>query len=334
MFRRILNRLLVFCLTVWLALTVNFAIVHLTPADPIAGILGRMGSRGQSVEGGNAIVEFYRATFALDQPLIVQYFSYLRNLLSGNLGYSLSYFPQTVNDVLLRAIPWSVGLLVTSVAIAFVVGNLVGALGAWQKGRSIFKVLTYIFMTISAVPFYLLALILLYVLAFRLAIFPTGGSFSIGSARDFSLATALDFIHHAALPVLSISLGLVGFWALSMRGVMTTVLGQDYIAYARVKGLSEKTMFTRYGMRNAILPQVTALAIDLGQLISGQVLVEAIFNYPGVGTVLFNALRTSDYFVIQGVVLFIVLTVSLAMLIVDLAYPLIDPRITGQRAER
>ena len=334
MLRRTIIRILIFCLTVWVAITVNFIIVRATPVDPIAGILGRMASKGQSVQGGAEIVAFYRDTFALDEPWPVQYFMYLRQLLSGNLGYSLAYFPATVGDVLLHAIPWSLGLLLTAVSIAFVVGNLLGALGSWRRAPLVLRGLIYLSMTISEVPFYLLALILLYLFAFMWPILPTGGSFTVGSTRDFSLATAIDFIRHAILPVGSIALGLVGFWALSMRGVMTTVLDEDYLMYGRVKGLRERTLFLHYGVRNAILPQVTALAIDMGQLISGQVLVEAIFNYPGVGTVLFNALRTSDYFVIQGVVLFIIVSVSLAMLVVDLVYPLIDPRITAGEAGR
>jgi len=329
-----IKRLLVFLTTILIAITINFLVVRLTPVDPIAGLLGRMASRGMSIEGGDQIVAFYRETFALDEPLFIQYLIYLKNLLSGNLGYSLSYFPQTVESVLLRAIPWSVGLLFSGVAIAFVLGNLLGALAVWPGASRIMKGLTYGFITLAAVPFYILALILLYVFAFMWPILPTGGAFPVGATRDFSLTTILHFINHATLPVLAIALGLVGFWALSMRGVMTSVLGQDYLNYARIKGLRTGSIFLHYGLRNALLPQVTLLAIDMGKLISGQVLVEAIFNYPGVGTVLFNALRTADYFVIQGTVLFIIISVSSAMLMVDLIYPLLDPRIRQGRVER
>ena len=327
-------RLLIFVATILIALTINFLVIHLTPVDPVAGILGRMASRGASVKDGAEIVARYREVFALDQPLLVQYLSYLKNLASGNLGYSLSYFPQTVEAVLLRAIPWSLGLLFAGVSIAFVFGNLLGALAAWPGTSRVFGPLMYVFITISSVPFYILALVLLYLFAFHWPLLPAGGSFSVGGARDVSLATAVDFLRHATLPVLSIALGLIGFWALSMRSVMTMVLGQDYLAYARIKGLRERTIFVRYGLRNAAVPQVTSLAMDMGMLISGQVLVESIFNYPGVGTVLFNALRTSDYFVVQGVVLFIIVSVATAMLLVDLIYPMLDPRIQQQGALR
>jgi len=334
MSHRVVSRLAIYFVTILLAITLNFIVVRITPADPIAAILGRMASKGLSVSGGQQIVELYTKTFALDQPIIVQYFLYLKNLLHGDLGYSLSYFPQPVSAVLFRAIPWTLGLLAAAVLIAFVLGNLLGAAAAWPRSPRYIRGLIYVFLTFSAVPYYLMALILLYVFAFHLQIFPVGGTFSVGGSRGFNLDAIIDVVHHAALPVLSLALGLIGFWALSMRGVMTTVLGEDYLAYARVKGLKERTIFLRYGMRNAMLPQFTALAIDIGQLISGQVLVEAIFAYPGVGTVLFNALRTADYFVIQGVVLFIIVSVATTMLIIDLLYPMLDPRVRSGEAVR
>ena len=189
----------------------------------------------------------------------------MKNLLMGDLGYSLAYFPQKVSAVVLRAVPWSLGLLLFSVLLAFTIGNLLGALAVWRRAHWLLQGLIYFFMTLSAMPFYLLALILLYLFAFHWPIFPIGGTFTVGSSREFGLATALDFLRHATLPALSISLGLIGFWALSMRGVMATIMGEDFLVYARIKGLRERTIFLRYGMRNALLPQVTALAIDIGQ---------------------------------------------------------------------
>ncbi len=185
-------------------------------------------------------------------------------------------------------------------------------------------------MPLSSIPYYILAFILVYLLAMLIPLFPLTGTFTFGSVRGFDLPTLMDLAWHAALPVLSIALSLVGFWALSIRGTMTMVSGEDYLTYARLKGLKERRIFGRYAMRNALLPQVTALAIDLGRMISGAILVEIIFNYPGVGEVLFNALRDADYFVIQGVVMFIIVSVALATLIVDLLYPLLDPRIRYQ----
>jgi len=335
MWRYVIRRIGAFLLTILFAVTLNFTVIHLTPIDPIAGILGRLAGRGVSVEGGQKLVELYTRTFALDRPIAVQYLIYLRNLvLHGDLGYSLSYFPEKVSAVILRAVPWSLGLLFSAIMIAFILGNLLGALAVWSRAPKLFRGLMLLFMSFSAVPCYLLALILLYLFAFLWPILPAGGSFTPGSARNFDLQTLIEVLQHAALPVLSITLGLIGFYSLSMRGVMTTVLGEDYLMYARVKGLKESTIFLRYGMRNALVPQVTALAIDLGLLVSGQVVVETIFSYPGIGTVLFNALRTADYFVVQGIVLFIIVSVALTMLLVDLLYPLLDPRVRYANSAR
>lgn len=322
------RRIGLFLITVLAALSLNFAIIHLTPADPVAALLGRLESRGVSVEGGQRMVELYREQFALDQPIWIQYLLYLKNLVvNRDLGYSLAYFPVKVNEVILGAVPWTIGLLLVATLVAFTIGNVLGALAVWPTVPRWAKWAIYGSMSLAAVPFYLLALILLYLFAFRWNLLPIGGTFTPGAARGMNLSTLLDLAKHAILPVMSLALGLIGFWALSMRGVMASLLGDDYLRYARAKGLKERTVFFKYGMRNAMLPQVTYLAIDLGRLISGQVLVETIFNYPGLGTVLFKALGSGDYFVVQGVVLFIIVSTALATLLLDIAYPLLDPRI-------
>ncbi|MCE2488775.1 MAG: ABC transporter permease [Anaerolineae bacterium] len=320
-------RLATFVLTILVASTLNFAISRLTPQDPIAALLGRMASRGRTVENGAEILALYRERLGLDDPLPQQYLNYMGNLLRGDLGYSLAFFPIKAEAVILRALPWTIGLLSVATLLAFTVGNLLGALAVWPRVPAGFRWLVYLSMPFSAVPYYLLALILVYLFALNWSVFPLGGAFTPGSVRGFDLATLGDLLHHATLPVLSVVLAVIGFWALSMRGIMATVLGDDYLIYAQARGLRSRRIFSHYAMRNAMLPQVTALAIDFGRLISGQVLVEIIFNYPGVGWVLYNALRAADFFVIQGVTLFMVFAVALATLILDLIYPLLDPRI-------
>ena len=324
------RRMATFLLTILVASTLNFAITRLTPQDPIAALLGRMASRGRSVENGAEITALFRQRLGLDAPLWQQYLNYLGGLLRGDLGYSLSFFPIKAEAVILRALPWTLGLLSLATLLAFVAGNLLGALAIWPRVPRGFRWLVYLIMPFSAVPYYLLALILVYVFALIIPIFPLGGAFTVGSERGFNLATLADLLHHAALPILSVILAVVGFWALGMRGIMATVLGEDYLLYAQARGLRQRRIFSHYAMRNAMLPQITALAIDLGRLISGQVLVEIIFNYPGVGWVLYNALRTADFFVIQGVTLFMIFTVAVATLLLDLVYPLLDPRIRYQ----
>jgi peptide/nickel transport system permease protein len=234
-------------------------------------------------------------------------------------------------SMLRSAIPWSVGLLLTATLMSFAIGTLVGALMAWGKGPRFLRTIFPAFFTFSAVPFYLMGIMLLYIFAFRLELFPLFGGFSAHRIPEATLSFWLDIGKHAILPAFSIVLAQIGFWALGMRSMMVTMQGEDYMLQAEAKGLKERRIFFRYGMRNAILPQITGLALALGTIISGAILVEVVFAYPGVGNVLVTAVRGFDWFVLQGVVFLVIITVALSMLIIDLIYPLLDPRISYRR---
>lgn len=320
------RRLAMFCAVVLAAITINFIVPRLAPGDPTAAVLEQLMARGQQVEGAQDIMASYRARFGLDDPILIQYWNYVVNSLRLDLGTSISYFPQPVASAILAALPWTISLLAVSTLIAFGLGSLIGALLAWPGSPRAVRRLAPFLMVLSAIPYYLLALIILYLLAIWTKWFPLGGAYS-ALPTGFSLQVALDLVYHAFLPALSIVLAGVGFWALGMRGAMINVLGEDYLTLADAKGLKNNRIFFRYAIRNAMLPQVTALAIALGTAASGSVLVEVAFNYPGIGYLLYNALRSSDYFLIQGVAFFLVLTVAFAVLVLDLVYPLLDPRI-------
>ncbi len=182
------------------------------------------------------------------------------------------------------------------------------------------------------IPFFLLGLILIYFLAFRFPVLPMFGGYSAGAFPALTVAFVLDLIRHAILPALSIVLVATGGWALSMRGMMVTTQGEDYVTFAEAKGLRSSTIFFRYCVRNALLPQATGLALALGQIVSGAVLVEVIFGYPGIGTLLFQAIRENDYFLIQGIVFIVILALGFATLLLDAIYPLLDPRISYRKA--
>jgi peptide/nickel transport system permease protein len=219
--------------------------------------------------------------------------------------------------------------LVTTV-LAFTVGTLLGALAAWPRTPAVLNLLVTPLMTLSAIPFYILGLILVYVLAFTLKWFPLSGGYDTMTIPHLSWDFALDVLHHSILPAFSIILASLGSWAIGMRGMIISGLGEDYITFAEAKGLKGQEIFFRYALRNALLPQTTALALSLGYIVSGAVLVEVVFGYPGVGTVLYQAIRLFDYFVIYGVVIMLIFAIGLAMLVMDLIYPLLDPRITYQ----
>jgi len=244
-----------------------------------------------------------------------------------DFGLSLSNFPTPVSAIIGAALPWTIGLLATSTLIAFLIGTLLGALLVWRGTPRILRTTLPALMIAAAVPYYLLAILLLSVLAFGLHLFPASGTAPIGMAESTGLARATEIVGSSFLPALSIILAGLGGWMLGMRALMVSVLGSDYLLLAEAKGLSGRRILFRYAIRNAILPQVTVLALSLGSIVSGAVLVEVIFSYPGLGSMLYRAIQNADYTAIQGITFILVVAVGLAILVLDLVYPLLDPRI-------
>ena len=325
----LVHRLLIMVPTLIAISIVIFVIINLPPGDYFSTYIAELQSQG---EGANlAKVAFLKAQYGFDKPLWQQYLYYWRDILRFDLGVSLADFPQPVISKVRSALPWTLGLLGVSTVLSFSLGTLLGALAAWPRAPRFVQALLPPFMLMSAIPFFLLAIILMSLFAVEWRIFPPGGGFDPITMVRFNLGTILDIIYHAMLPALSLVLGGIGAWALGMRAMMVTTLGEDYITFAEAKGLPARRIFIWYGLRNALLPQVTHLAIALGSILSGAVLVEAMFSYPGLGGLLFGAIAGKDYFVIQGIVLMLILALALSLLIVDLIYPLIDPRIRYQQ---
>ncbi len=331
--RYVLGRLLFFFVVVWAGVTLIFFLPRLAPGrDPVRERLGMMVAMGgMNAENVERLAKAYEEKFGLDLPLWKQYLNYLGDVARFNLGYSLAKFPTRVIDVIAPAVPWTIALLSVSTLIAFTLGSLLGGLLAWQGSPRWLRLLLPPLFTFSAIPFYLLGLILLYLFAFRLKWFPLTGGSQILTMPSVTFGYFIELIYHSILPSLSIVLASVGFWSLSMRGMMITVEGEDYVTLAEAKGLPSGRVFLWYAMRNALLPQTTALALSLGTILSGSLLVEIMFNYPGIGSALFTAITSFDYFVIYGIVFMIVITIALVTLILDLIYPLLDPRISYQK---
>lgn len=327
----IVKRLGVFLIIIWIAATVNFLIPRMAPVNPVRErLLQAVSFGGAGKTDLEKVVASYEARFGLNQPLWKQYLSYMGDVARLDFGVSIANFPAKVTDIILRALPWTISLLALSTLLAFAVGTLLGALIAWPKAPGSLQFLVGPLLTLSAVPYYLLGLILIYFLAFTLRWFPLSGGYTLGAIPKFNMNFLLDAGYHSILPALSIVLASLGTWALGMRGMMISGWGEDYITFAEAKGLPEQQIFMKYAVRNALLPQTTALALSMGYVVSGAVLVEVVFGYPGVGTVLYRAIQTFDYFVIYGVVVMLILAIGLATLIMDLIYPLLDPRIVYQ----
>lgn len=328
----LVRRIAQFFIVLWGAATLNFFLPRLAPGNPVRERLISMASQGGPLQDAiEEMVRAYNIQFGLDKPLWVQYGRYLYHLFQLDFGYSIANYPSKVSTMIMGALPWTIGLLVTTSILAFAIGTLLGALIAWPRAPRFFQYLVGPMMALSAIPYYLLGLVLVYLLGIVVPLFPLSGGYSIGTLPGFNLAFVLDVLRHSLLPALSIILAAIGFWALAMRGMMVTTRGEDYVTFAEAKGLRDRRIFLHYALRNAILPQTTAFAINLGTIVSGSVIVEVIFGYPGIGSLLYGAITALDYFVIYGVVFMTVLTIALATLIIDLLYPILDPRISYRR---
>lgn len=325
----VLKRLGLLLLIVWTAVTLNFMIPKLTPRNPLREKLLEQASRsGYIEEGFDEMVAAYEKKFGLDQPIWKQYLNYIADVARFDLGYSIANYPRTVIELVGQALPWTIGLLTTATIIAFLLGTLLGALMAWPKASNFVRYFLPSFLVLGAIPAYLIALILIYFVAFQWKLLPLGGGYSLGTIPNLSLSFVLEVLRHSILPALAIVLTSMGGWVIGMRGMMVTVQGEDYMTFGEAKGLKDWRLFYRYAMRNAILPQVTGLALAFSFLVSGSVLVELVFQFPGVGTLLARSINQLDYFMIYGIVLIIVVCIAVAMFIMDMIYPLLDPRIT------
>jgi peptide/nickel transport system permease protein len=316
-----------FLLVIWAASTLIFFVPRIAPRNPIQDKLLAQLEQGGGASDIRALVEIYNAKFGLDKPLWQQYLAFLRDTMRFDLGQSIAYYPSRTIDMIGNALPWTIGLLTTTTLLGFAFGTIVGALTVWRGSPAFYRYLVPLLMIFSAIPFYLIGLVLVYVFGYQLGWFPLGGGMGIRTAFVWSVPLALEILYHSILPAISILLATLGTWALSMRGMMVTVQGEDYMTFAEALGLTDRRRFLQYGLRNAILPQVTLLALSLGHVLSGSILVELVFGYPGVGQQLFRAIQHLDYFVIYGIVFILICTISFAMLVMDLIYPLLDPRI-------
>jgi peptide/nickel transport system permease protein len=324
----VLRRVGFLLLVIWSAATLTFILPHLTHRDPVAEqITQKVATMGQDAEGIQAMIDSYKKLYGLDKPLWQQYVIYVSNMARFDLGYSIVNYPKPVMEIIGESLPWTLGFVGTATILAFLIGTVLGALLGWAKG--VMNFLIPPLMIFSAAPAFVLALVLIYYLAFRAKLFPLQGAYKMTTVPDWSSVSFwLEILHHAVLPALSLLLVSVGSWGLGMRAMMVTIEGADYMTFGEAKGLKGARLFFRYALRNALLPQITSLAVRLGAIVSGSTLVEVYFGYPGLGTRLNGAIGGFDYYVIYGIVFLLIAGIALATFIVDMIYPLLDPRIS------
>ncbi len=329
----IARRFLLFLLVVFVGVTLVFLLTRLAPGDPLeAKVLALEAQAGNTGGDIGPIVEAYREKFQLDGPLHVQYITYLSNLLKGDMGYSLTNYPATVADKIAAAMPWTLGLAIVTTVIAMLFGSLVGALIAWRKSFRLIQALLPILMITAAVPFFLFGLVLQFFMGIHWKILPIAFGVDPGFLLGWNIETAWQLLEHAILPAGAVIIASTGLWGLGMRAMMVTTIGEDYMVLGDAKGLKENRVFFGYAVRNVLLPQTTSFALALANVVAGLLLVEIVFNYPGIGLLLRNAIGESDYFMIQGVALIAILAIAIALFIMDLIYPFIDPRISYRKS--
>jgi peptide/nickel transport system permease protein len=322
------RRIGMFLLVVFVAASFNFFIPRLAPGNPIGAITSRMAQASAGIENGQAMFEAYRKRFGMDDPLYIQYARHMWNTLRFDFGESLSAYPAQVWDIIGPAIGWSISLIGVSVIITFALGVTIGALLAWKGTPQLVKSLLPMTMIGGVLPYYLLAILLLYIFAFTTKLLPMKGAVDSGLVKGLNWPFIQSAIEHAILPALSIILTSLGGWALTMRSLMVSTIGEDYMLLAEAKGLRRGRILWWYAVRNAIPPQLAHLAIALGYVVSGAILVEIVFSYPGLGYQLYQSIINSDYTVIQGITFILALSVGLSVLFIDLVYPRLDPRVT------
>ena len=326
-FKFFLTRTLTFLLIVIIGMTVVFFIPRLMPTDPVEAMLGQMQADSGliSAEAYEKMREVLTQNFGLEGTLWEQYTGYMKRvIITQDFGLSLSNYPTPVINLVSKALPWTMGLMLTSMLISWLVGNIVGLLAGFRKEKASSKMLEGISIVLYPLPYYVFALLLIMMFAYIIPIFPLN---TIISGAPWSWEYITDILRSSLLPSLSIVLVNIGWWALSMKTLTQGVVEEDYVTFAKLKGLSKKRIMWGYLAPNTALPQVTAIALQLGRVLSGSLVVEILFSYPGMGMLIYSAITLSDYTLILGTITVTILAVSMAAYIIDLIYPLLDPRI-------
>jgi peptide/nickel transport system permease protein len=324
--RYLIRRLAFYLVTAWAAITLNFFIPRLMPGNPVELLISHFKGRISP-----AAVKSLNVLFGLNHSsLLSQYGAYWSELFHGNLGVSFTYFPTPVIHVVMTALPWTAVLVGVATIVSFVVGTVVGIIVGSRRG-SWWEATLPISTFFSAIPYFWFALVVLYVFAILVDWFPLSGGYSSAASIGWNWQFIQSAAVHAILPAFTIVASSIAGWLLGMRNMMIVTLNEDYIILAEAKGLSRARISFVYAARNAILPSLASFALSLGFVVSGAILVEIVFSYPGIGYVLFAAVNNDDYPLMQGVFLVITLAVLIANIMADVFYVLLDPRTRQDR---
>jgi peptide/nickel transport system permease protein len=328
----LIPRILQFLTIIFVGITVTFIIPRLAPTDPVEAQISMMMARGETLDPQSiasmraALTDLY----GLSGGPVQQYFAFWGRLLRGDLGPSLANFPTPVSQMIGQAMPYTLSLLITAVLISWIFGNLFGALSSYYPKNKALGVIEILGQVVRPIPYYIVAMVLLVVFAFFIPIFPFSGAYDVGTKPSLSLEFLGTYIWHSALPAATLILIGFGGWFIGMKSLTSNIISEDYVVYAETAGLKESKILGNYIMRNGLLPQLTGLGMSLGTVFSGALIMEVVFGFPGLGSLTMGAVYRNDYSMIMGIAIYSIVGVAVAIFIMDLIYPLFDPRVRYQ----
>jgi len=327
--RYLIPRLIAYFLVIWLGITIVFLIPRLTPNDPVMKMVDQMRARGSTLEPGamDGIIHDLTQMYGLGGSWLEQYGDFWGRLVHGDFGVSFFQFPTRVNQLIGTALPWTMALLLTSTALSWTFGNIIGGLAGYYTRKRWSRSLDMVAMVVRPLPYYIFAFALLLMFAYIVRWFPITGGASLGAVPTFSWDYLKDVVWHSFLPAVSLVVlgGAVNFQ--TMKLLVQNINAESYAQYAKLGGVTEGRIVSKYIIRNALLPQITGLALSLGQVFSGALITEIVFGYPGLGMLLYRAIINGDYNLIMGITVLSIVGITTAILILDLTYPLFDPRV-------
>ena len=327
----LLTRLGQFALVVFIGINIAFIVTLATPIDPVEQSIAAATQFGTtSPEAIDQMRQSLRELYGLQGGFGEQYVSFWRRIVVGDFGPSLSAFPTPVAVLIGRALPWTVALLVISTLLTWVAGNFLGGLAGYYRKSRALRFAGILAMAFHPIPYYIVAFLLLIVFGYLWPVLPISGGYTMNMTREWSWPFIGSLLSHGILPVLSLALVGLGGWFMGMRSLVSNIVTEDYVTYAELGGVPKRRILGAYVMRNALVPQVTGLAMSLGAIFNGAIITEQVFGYPGVGTLLVSAVHAGDYSLVLGITTVSILAVSVAVLLIDLAYPLLDPRVRAR----
>jgi peptide/nickel transport system permease protein len=328
----LIPRILQYIMVIFIGVTVTFIIPRLSPTDPVEAQIAVIMSGGSSIDP-EAIIHMREALtemYGLSGTPLQQYFAFWGRLFQGDLGPSLSTFPTPVSQLVGQAMPYTLSMLLVSSLVSWVLGNLLGGLSSYYPNSKVMKVTDVLSQAVRPIPYYVMALVLLVLFAYFIPIFPFKGAYPIGTRPSLTWDFFLIMLRHSALPALSLIVVGLGGWYIGMKSLTSNIISEDYVVYAETAGLKENRILNQYIMRNALLPQITGLAMSLGMVFNGALIMEVVFGYPGMGTLTMQAVLRNDYSLIMGIAIYSIIGVATSVFLMDLIYPLFDPRVRYQ----